>query len=87
MSIIGQVKLHSLLTLIKDLIEPRFPESSKSEYSRKVKCKWTRWLIVTIELYQPCLPFLWREFVDKIKECDPILQVHGGIEGPLYSSI
>ncbi len=84
---IDQAKLDNSLTLIKDLIEPRFPETPKSENPQGAKRKWPRWLIVAIALFQPCLPYSWREYADQIKQCEPVLQAHGAKEAPAYSTI
>lgn len=84
---IDQAKLDDSLTLIKHLIEPRFPEAPKSKNPQGAKRKWPRWLIVALALFQPCLPFSWREYADQIKRCEPVLQAHGAKEAPSYSSI
>ncbi len=84
---IDQAKLDNSLTLIKDLIKPRFPEPKQPDNPQGAPRKWPRWLIVALALFQVGLPFSWREYTDQIERCEPVLQAHGAVEAPSMSSI
>ena len=85
--IISSTKLDSSLSLMKDLIKPRFPEKPLPKNPQGAKRLWDRWLIVALALIKQCLSYSWREYTDMIKECEDILTKYGAVKAPSMSTI
>lgn len=79
--------LRFFLSLIKDMLDPRFPESIRSTNPQGAKRKWPRWLIVALALLKNSLPFSWREYTLHLQKHEDILSDFGALKVPSTTSI
>jgi len=84
---IDTARLRFFLSLIKDLLEPRFPEAKRSSDPRGANRKWPRWLIIALALLKNSLPFSWRGFTIQLQQHKALLMDFGAIKVPSTTSI
>lgn len=79
--------LQFFLSLIKDMLEPRFPDSIRSPNPQGAKRKWPRWLIIALALLKNSLPFSWREYTLHLQKHEDLLSDFGALKVPSTTSI
>ncbi len=84
---IDAAQLRLFLSLIKDMLESRFPEPKKSKHPQGAKRKWPHWLIVSLALLQNSLSYSWRDFTEHLQQHRSILTEFGADKVPSTTSI